>query len=192
MSSPSWLNIGHREGGTAGGSSTRCAPFSPHKLMIRPPQPSSEITGGENMSVYRGLAILLIGIGAPHVQAQSLKDKQYFAEQEAALAKEAAFTAKKCATAVTATFDWSTPPKAEDRKVYSASGYCGPVLEAMRRVCEGSQAGKDAVKEKIKTVTCGFGGERTVALKDGAVRYSIDFKSSNDADYVFEYLQNNL
>jgi hypothetical protein len=146
----------------------------------------------KNMRFYWGLAAILIGIGATQAGAQSLKDKQYFAEQEEALGKEAAFTAKKCETAVTAKFDWSSPPKPEDRKVYSASGYCGPALEAMRRVCEGSQVGKDAIKEKIKSVTCGFGAERTVALKDGAVSYRIDFKSSNDADYVFEYLQNNL
>jgi hypothetical protein len=144
------------------------------------------------MRIYCGLAAILIAIGATHAGAQSLKDKRYFAEQEAALAKEAAFTSAKCETAVTAKFDWSSPPKAEDRKVYSASGYCGPVLEAMRRICEGSQVGKDAIKEKIKSVTCGFGAERTVALKDGAVSYQIDFKSSNDADHVFEYLQNNL
>jgi hypothetical protein len=139
------------------------------------------------------VAAILIGFGATHAQAQSLKDKQYFADQEAALSKEATFTSEKCGTSITAKFDWSSPPKAEDRKTYSASGYCEPTLEAMRRVCEASQAGKDAVKEKIKSVTCGFGSPRDVALKDGAVSYKIDFNSpGNDADYVFEYLQNNL
>ena len=62
----------------------------------------------------------------------------------------------------------------------------------MRQVCEQSQVGKDTVKQKIKTFTCGFGPQRTIALKDGAVDYKINFNSSNDGDFVFEYLQNNL
>lgn len=143
------------------------------------------------MRVCWGLAAILMGIGATHAAGQSLKDKQYFAAQEEALAKKAAFTSEKCATIVSAKFDWSSPPTPERRATHSASGYCEPTLEAMRRICEGSQAGKDAIKQ-IKSVTCGFGAERSVALKDGAVSYTINFKSSNDADYVFEYLQNNL
>jgi hypothetical protein len=61
----------------------------------------------------------------------------------------------------------------------------------MRRVC-GNAMGKDAVKEKIRSVTCGFGSERSITLKDGTIDYKIQFRSANDADYVFEYLQNNL
>jgi hypothetical protein len=52
--------------------------------------------------------------------------------------------------------------------------------------------GQDAVKQKIKSITCGFGPERSIALKDGAIDYKIRFRSGNDADYVFEFLQNNL
>jgi hypothetical protein len=29
-------------------------------------------------------------------------------------------------------------------------------------------------------------------LKDGTIDYEVNFNSSNDVDYVFEYLQNNL
>jgi len=61
----------------------------------------------------------------------------------------------------------------------------------MRRVCD-SPAGKEAAKQKIKSLTCSFGPQRTVVLKDGAIDYEVNFNSSNDADYVFEYLQNNL
>lgn len=53
-------------------------------------------------------------------------------------------------------------------------------------------AGKGAVKKQIKSVVCGFTGERSVTLKNGALDYKIDFKSFNDGIRVFEYLQNNL
>jgi hypothetical protein len=41
-------------------------------------------------------------------------------------------------------------------------------------------------------MTCGFGAERAISLKDGSLAYTINFKSSNDADFVYAYLTNNL
>ena len=74
---------------------------------------------------------------------------------------------------------------------FSASGYCDAALEGIRRVCEDA-LGKDAVKQKIKSMTCGFGGERAISLKDGSLAYTINFNSTNNADFVYAYLQNNL
>lgn len=143
------------------------------------------------MKLHWGFAAAFICVAATNVQAQSLKDREYFAKQEEYLAKEVANTNKKCDSSVAAKFDWSSPPSEADRK-FSAYGYCGAVLEGMRKVCDSGALGKDAVKAKIKTLTCGFGPKREIALKDGAIDYKIEFKSSNDADFVANYLQNNL
>jgi hypothetical protein len=144
------------------------------------------------MKLYAGLiAVLLVG-GAADAYSQSLKDKQYFADQEQYLAKEVPYANDKCDTSFTVKFDWSVPPAPAERTTYSAYGYCQAALDGMRRVCESAQAAKDAVKQKIKSVTCGFGPQRSIALKDGAIDYKINFNSSNDVDFVFEYLQNNL
>ena len=143
------------------------------------------------MKIYVGVAFAALSIISSIAFAQSLKDKEYFADQEKYLAGEVTTTNERCGNGLTAKFDWSKPPAPEERKIYSAYGYCGAALEAMRRVCD-SEAGKEAVKQKIKSLTCSFGPKRTVALKDGAVDYEVNFNSSNDADYVFEYLQNNL
>ncbi len=81
--------------------------------------------------------------------------------------------------------------KEEDLSAYSASAWCEAALEGIRRVCSDAP-GKEAVKEQIKSLTCGFGPERSISLKDGVVDYKISFKSSNDADFVFEALENAL
>jgi hypothetical protein len=143
------------------------------------------------MNLHIGGAVVALTIISSVAVAQTLKDKEYFAEQEKYLAEEVTLTNERCGNALTAKFDWSKPPPPEDRKTYSAYGYCGAALEAVRRVCE-SKAGKEAVQQKIKSMTCTFGPQRTVTLKDGAIGYEVNFNSSNDADYVFEYLQNNL
>jgi hypothetical protein len=143
------------------------------------------------MNIYVGVALVALSIVSSIAFAQSLKDKEYFADQEKYLAGEVTSTNERCGNSLTAKFDWVKPPAPEQRKIYSAYGYCGAALEAVRRVCD-SPAGKEAVKQKIKSLTCSFGSQRTVVLKEGAIEYEVNFNSSNDADYVFEYLQNNL
>jgi len=122
--------------------------------------------------------------------AAATREKQIQPEQEAALAKNAEHTNKKCGSGFIVKFDWTGLP-AGALKEFSAAGYCDAALEGIRRVCE-EALGKDTVKQKIKSMTCGFGGERSISLKDGSLAYTINFNSANDADFVYAYLQNNL
>jgi hypothetical protein len=122
--------------------------------------------------------------------AAATGEEQIRPEQEAALAKDVERTNKKCGSGFTVKFDWTgLSPGA--LKGFSAAGYCDAALEGIRRVCEDA-LGKDAVKQKIKSMTCGFGGERSISLKDGLLTYTINFNSTNDADFVYAYLQTNL
>jgi len=111
-------------------------------------------------------------------------------EQEAALAKIVERTNKKCGSGFSAKFDWTGIP-AGALNEFSAAGYCEAALEGIQRVCE-ETLGKDAVKQKIKSMTCGFGSERAISLTDGSLAYTINFNSANDADFVYAYLQNSL
>jgi hypothetical protein len=122
--------------------------------------------------------------------ASATREKQLQPEQEAALAKNVEQTVKKCGSAFTVKFDWTSVP-AGALKEFSASGYCDAALEGIRRVCDDA-LGKDAIKQKIKSMTCGFGGERSISLKDGSLAYTINFSSTNDADFVYAYLTNTL
>src|SRR6185295_12474620 len=122
--------------------------------------------------------------------ATATREKQIQPEQEAELARNVEHTTKKCGSGFTVKFDW-TGVRADALKEFSASGYCDAALEGIRRVCDDA-LGKDAVKQKIKSMTCGFGGERSILLKDGSLAYTINFNSTNDADFVYAYLQNNL
>jgi hypothetical protein len=118
------------------------------------------------------------------------KEKQIQPEQEAELAKNVERTNKECGSGFTVKFDWTGVP-ASALKEFSAAGYCDAALEGIRRVCEDAP-GKDAVKQKIQRMTCGFGRERSISLKDGSLAYTINFNSTNDADFAYAYLQNNL
>jgi hypothetical protein len=129
-------------------------------------------------------------IGTAAAGAQSFKIRQRMASEAADLVKDVDYTNSVCGTALAVKFDWASAP-AEDLLKYSPEGYCNAALEGIQRVC-GDTVGKDAVRQKIKSVTCGFSASRAIVLKDGTVDYKINFNSVNDADFVFEYLQNNL
>jgi hypothetical protein len=140
---------------------------------------------------YTFLLIALLGAAAATgPQAQSLKEKQIQARQEAELAKDVEVTNKTCGSEFTVSFDWSAVP-AGALESFSAEGYCDAALEGIRRVCTDA-LGKAAVKERIKHITCGFGRERAISLKGGSLDYTINFASVNDADFVYAYLLNNL
>jgi hypothetical protein len=142
-------------------------------------------------ATYWGAAIAALAvIGIAAASAQSLKIRQRMASEAADLVKDVDYTNSVCGTALAVKFDWANAP-AENLLKYSPEGYCNAALEGIQRVC-GDALGKDAVRQKIKSVTCGFGASRTILLKDGAIDYKINFDSVNDADFVFEYLQNNL
>jgi pantothenate kinase len=119
-----------------------------------------------------------------------LKVGQIKALQETLLAKDAADINKACGTNFSVKFDWAAAPNA-DLEHYSASGYCDSALSAVRGICD-DVAGSDAVKQKIKRITCGFGAKRTIVLKNGALDYKINFGSFKDYDFVIECLRNNL
>jgi hypothetical protein len=139
------------------------------------------------------LVALLAAFGASATTlslAQSLKQRQIQARQETELAKHVDYTNKTCGSELSVRFDWSAVPAGALEK-FSAEGYCDAALAGIRRVCTDAP-GKDAVKQRIKNMTCGFGRERAISLKEGSLNYTINFDSVNDADFVYAYLLNNL
>src|SRR5262245_49317112 len=80
--------------------------------------------GTIRMKVQVGAAAVMVAICSTVANAQSLKDKEYFASEEKYLAEEVPFTNQRCEANLAAKFDWSTPPKSEERTVNSAHGYC--------------------------------------------------------------------
>jgi hypothetical protein len=133
-------------------------------------------------------AAALIALAA---QAQSTKTLEQIQQSEAATVNGLAnHTNRECGSNIAVSFNWSGVKEA-DLETYSPSGWCEAALDGIRNVCA-DNPGKEAVREKIKTLTCSFAPERSVSLKDGNVDYKISFRSTNDAIFVFETLENAL
>jgi hypothetical protein len=132
-------------------------------------------------------SLILLVIGA-HAEPENISDRK--AWEEKFLVGDAQRLNKTCASSITVRFDWSDVPEA-DLVTYGASNHCGRALDGIGRVCVDA-AGRNAVREQIATVICGFAPQRSALLKDRVLRHNIDFRSYNDALTVLEYLQNNL
>jgi hypothetical protein len=122
---------------------------------------------------------------------QSLRIRQLEVHGDERLIGHADSTNKICDTNLTARLDWSDVSTA-DTIMWDLEGYCNSgALGGIRQVCT-DKVGKDAVKMRIKRVTCGFAAQRAISLDDdGTLSYKTNFHSA-DVDFVFEYLQNHL
>lgn len=137
--------------------------------------------------------LLIISVlGLSFTAAQSLQDKEIQIQQEAALQEIIVSTNQRCGDAnLTANFDW-TKFSSEDLKSYGIAGFCGEALRAVARTCESSEIAMKTVKEKLESVACGKATPRSIELNDGNLHFNIDFNSSNDSNFVYEFLINNL
>lgn len=137
-----------------------------------------------------GLAMVLAVAAVAPADAQSLKVRERMLDQEQELVHDAKSTNRACEINVPIAFDWAGAP--EDKLPnFSQEAYCDAALTAIRRMCS-DKLGKKAVQEKVKSVTCGFGPEQAISLKDGALEYKMSYPSTNSADFVYKYLENNL
>jgi hypothetical protein len=125
-------------------------------------------------------------------QAQTLAQKQFMAKQDATFAEAVAPTDAACGTKLTASIDWPGFLKS-DIGNNSVPSYCAEALGAMQRMCADPLA-KQAISEKIKSYTCGFGGtgKRAMSLDGGALRMDVDWEAANYGDYITAWLGDHL
>jgi hypothetical protein len=182
----------HSAGVTAGALAHKGAIIKADRVVIRDAGPLcwQRKNSMRSLTCSLTIAAMLAIAGTTSARAETLKEKQIQARQETELAKDVEHSNKTCGSSFSVKFDWTNLPAGALEK-FSAEGYCDAALEAVRRVCADAP-GKDAVKQSIKTMTCGFGRERAISLKDGSLHYTINFDSVNDADFVYAYLLNNL
>ncbi len=124
----------------------------------------------------------------------SLKLRRIKARQEESVSKYVTEVNRYCESSMAVKFDWSGVPAelSPDDFAYKPESHCSRVLSAIRSVCNNSEAGRNAVRKQITSVTCGFGAKRSIALKDGTLNFRINFKSTDDGQFVSDYLQSNL
>ena len=103
------------------------------------------------------LVPLALAMPASPVQAQTLAQKQMMARQDADFAASVPDTDKACGITLKASIDWPGFLKG-DAGQNSVSAYCAEPLNTLRSMCSDATA-KAAIAEKIKTYTCGFGGQ---------------------------------
>lgn len=138
--------------------------------------------------------LLLLAVGillCSSVEAQSLKDRQAQKEENDKIPEIAKKLEEGCGIAgVKITLDWeSWKAVPEDKKTYAFAEYCDSGVDSLVSICA-DQIGKDAVKEKIKAVSCAYSasaGQVSVAIKEGVVTFSFDLSNmSYDAKAQLE------
>jgi hypothetical protein len=134
-------------------------------------------------------AVVAVAIAAPAL-AESLEVRKMRAQQEAELATALALTNGRCGGALTATIDWSSFDEAETLKS-AVKPYCQAALDAIEDLC-GDDMVKQAINEKVKTVTCVGASEPSASLVDGNLSFKFSLTPNQNKLLVRDYLGKNL
>jgi hypothetical protein len=124
--------------------------------------------------------------------AQSLGERKMHADQEAQLASKAQLTNKACGFTLKTLIDWPSFNSGEVQQK-SVVSWCTAGLDAMEDLCSES-LGKQAVSEKVKSLTCVGGSEVSAKLVDGKLTYAFPFSSASNQNKLLirSYLEKSL
>ncbi|MEI9984403.1 MAG: hypothetical protein WDN69_15035 [Aliidongia sp.] len=145
------------------------------------------------MAFRKGLFIVsCLTLAALPVYAQSLEARKLHAEQEAQLAAKAELTNKACGFTLKTQIDWASF-NADEVLQKSVVSWCTAGLDAMEDLC-GEALGKQAVAEKVKSLTCAGGSAVSATLTDGNLTYAFPFSSASNQNKLLirSYLEKNL
>ena len=135
------------------------------------------------------LAATLIAIALPAFGA-SLEAKKMQAQQEADLTDKLALTNQTCGSHVKATIDWSSFNEADTLKT-AVTPFCAAALDAIEDICS-DDLGKQAISEKVKTVTCAGAAAPAASFADGALTFSFSLTPNQNKLLVRDYLERSL
>jgi len=144
------------------------------------------------MRNHRGtfaLAATLIALSLPAFAA-SLEARKMQAQQEADLNDRVALTNQACGAHVKATIDWSTFNETESLK-QAVTPFCAAALDAIEDICS-DDLGKQAINEKVKTVTCASAAAPAASFADGALTFSFSMTPNQNKLLVRDYLEKSL
>ncbi|MGE5200914.1 MAG: hypothetical protein ACM3O6_02505 [Acidobacteriota bacterium] len=139
---------------------------------------------------FFALAAIAAMAAAASAGAQSLKARQFQAQQDEYLAHSVDDTSKRCEATIAAKIDWPAI-KQDEPGSSSPSGFCGEALNAIGSLC-GQAMAKEAVQKGVKTLVCTMGGPRAISLKDGALTYTMDYDAANNEDFIKDFLKEHL
>lgn len=129
-------------------------------------------------------------LAAAPAAAQSLEVKKMRVQQEADLSTALALTNKRCGLDLKAGYDWKSFDEAEVAKK-NVAPYCAAALDAIEDLC-GDQLGKDALKDKVKTLSCAGAKEPGAALSEGTLTFSFSLTPNQNKLLVRSFLEKNL
>ena len=135
------------------------------------------------------LAATLIVFALPAF-ADSLEAKKMHAQQEADLTDKLALTNQRCGSHVKAAIDWTTFSEPDVLKT-AVTPYCAAALDAIEDIC-GDDLGKQAITEKVKTVTCAGASAPAASFADGALTFSFSLAPNQNKLLVRDYLEKSL
>ena len=123
--------------------------------------------------------------------AQNIKMKDMVASDKVKVASLAKEANSACGTQIAFAVDYPSYSHVfDDDNNQRPWAYLANVTDAFKSVCR-TDAGKQAIRDKIKSVSVAYANEETESLATGAFRYTVPYSGHSPATIV-KWLQSNL
>lgn len=124
-------------------------------------------------------------------QAQSLKQREMITRDTARVADWARKTNQVCGTDIKFQVDYASYSTVlDDDSNQSPWAHLANATDALKRVCR-TNAGKQAVRAKIKSVTVANSATETGSINNGEFRYTVPYRGHGPSTVV-NWLESNL
>ena len=140
------------------------------------------------------LAALVAFFAAGSLPAQTLKDKSGMDADRKEMAEAAKSMNQTCGTDIKVGVDYQSYLKGAgsvDEYSHAPYQYCQNATDAVDLTCRHSSAGKEAITQKVKTITCSYGDAQALSLEGTTLHYTVGYHGGN-SDFVNKWLENHL
>ncbi|MGI4831758.1 MAG: hypothetical protein ACRYFU_26790 [Janthinobacterium lividum] len=135
----------------------------------------------------------LVGV-ALSLPAQTLKDKSGMEADRKQMMDSQKSVNSTCGTSIQVKVDYDSYIKGAgsvDEYSHAPYQYCQNATEALEQTCRNSSAGKQAVQQKVKALSCSYGATQGVSLDGSTLHYTVGYHGGN-ADFVVKWLGDHL
>ena len=123
-----------------------------------------------------------------------MKDKAGMEADRKQMADSQKSVSSTCGTPIAVKVDYDSYIKGAgsiDEYSHAPYQYCQNATEALEVTCRHTSAGKEAVQQRVKVLSCSYGSAQTVSLDGTTLHYTVGYHGGN-ADFVEKWLADHL
>ena len=136
--------------------------------------------------------------GDPALAGLTIRQREYAERQNADFQRAVDLYVRDCGP-LNASIQWQSFAAQVDRRLdgeinVSVSGYCSQPLQTASLMCRDNSTTASTLQSRLQSYSCSYGNgqERVARIEGSALQYFVSWESTNDGEYVRDFLGRSL